>query len=373
MPGCYVMAKPASSRCNLNCRYCFYLEKPQQNVMDDTTLEAFIRQQIAAQPSESVQFAWQGGDPTLCGLAFFQRVIALQKKHANGKHIENAFQTNSILLDEDWCRFFHDNGWLVRISIDGPADLHDAYRVNRSDKPSHAKVLNAIATLAKHQVKYNLLCVVNHLNSQQPQRLYRYLRALGTPFLQFIPLVELDAQGRLSAESVKGEAWGNFLTAVFDLWARQDIGRVYVQLFDSTLGVWSGYPAQMCSFGETCGHDFALEANGDLYQCDHYVSPDYRLGNLHQIPIKTLNASEEAAAFGQSKKTCLSEVCLRCDVLRFCQGDCPKHRIVEGRSALCHGYYHFFSHSAPHMRVMRDLLRQRRSPVELMAWLRRSG
>lgn len=373
MPGCHVMAKPASSRCNLNCRYCFYLEKPQQNVMDDTTLEAFIRQQIDAQPGESVPFAWQGGEPTLCGLEFFQRVAALQKKHANGKRIENAFQTNGILLNEEWCRFFHDHGWLVGVSIDGPADLHDAYRVNRSGKPSHPKVLNAIATLNKHQVEYNLLCVVNNLNSQQPQRLYRYLRALGTPFLQFIPLVELDAQGRLSAESVSGEAWGNFLTAIFDLWVREDIGRVYVQLFDSTLGVWSGYPSQMCSLGETCGHAFALEANGDLYQCDHYVSPDYRLGNLHQIPIKTLNASQEAAAFGQSKKASLSEVCLRCDMLRFCRGDCPKHRIVEGRSALCHGYHRFFSHSAPHMRVMRDLLRQRRSPVELMAWLRRSG
>lgn len=373
MPGCYVMAKPASSRCNLNCRYCFYLEKPQQNVMDDTTLEAFIRQQIAAQPGESVSFAWQGGEPTHCGLAFFQRVAALQKKHANGKRIENVFQSNGVLLNEDWCHFFHDNGWLVGISIDGPADLHDAYRVNRSGKPSHAEVLNAIATLTKHQVEYNLLCAVNHLNSQQPQRLYRYLRALGTPFLQFIPLVEQDAQGRVSAESVSGEAWGNFLTAVFDLWVREDIGRVSVQLFDSTLGVWSGYPSQMCSFGEICGHAFALEANGDRYPCDHAVSPDYRLGNLHLIPIKTRNVSDEAAAFGQSKNASLSEVCLRCDVLRFCRGDCPKHRFVEGRSALCHGYYHFFSHSAPHMRVMRDLLHQRRSPVELMACLRRSS
>jgi Arylsulfatase regulator (Fe-S oxidoreductase) len=318
--------------------------------MDDTTPEAFIRQQIDAQPGEIVPFVWQGGEPTLCRLEFFQRVAELQKKYANGKRIENAFQTNDILLNEDWCHFFHDNGWLVGVSIDGPADLHDAYRVNRSGKPSHPKVLNAIAMLAKHRVKYNLLCVVNNLNSQQPQRLYCYLRALGTPFLQFIPLVEQDAHGRLSAESVSGEAWGNFLTAVFDIWVREDIGRVYVQLFDSTLGVWSRYPSQMCSFGETCGHAF-----------------------LHQIPIKTLNASHEAAAFGESKKASLSEACQRCDVLRFCRGDCPKHRIIEGKSALCHGYYHFFSHSAPHMRVMRDLLHQRRSPVELMDWLRRSG
>lgn len=373
MSGCHVMAKPASSRCNLNCRYCFYIEKQQQKVMDDATLEAFIRQQIDAQPGNVVPFAWQGGEPTLCGLDFFRRVSALQKQYANGKRIENAFQTNGILLNDEWCQFFRENGWLVGISIDGPAELHDAYRVNRSGKPSHHKVVNAITTLGKHRVDFNLLCVVNNLNSQQPQRLYRYLRTLGTPFLQFIPLVEQDAQGGLSAESVRGEAWGNFLNAVFDLWAREDIGRVYVQLFDSTLGVWSGYPSQMCTFGETCGHAFALEANGDVYQCDHYVYPDYRLGNLHQIPIKEINASREAIAFGQSKKATLSNDCQRCDVLRFCQGDCPKHRFAQGKSALCQGYRHFFTHSAPHMRVMRDLLRQRRSPMELMMALRQQA
>lgn len=374
MPGCHVMAKPASSRCNLNCRYCFYIEKQQQSVMDDATLEAFIRQQIAAQPDNAiVPFAWQGGEPTLCGLDFFRRVAALQKQYANGKRIENAFQTNGILLNDDWCRFFREHGWLVGISIDGPADLHDAYRVNRSGKPSHHNVVHAIQLLVKHRVGFNLLCVVNALNSQQPQRLYRYLRSLGTPFLQFIPLVEQDAQGRLTAESVSGDAWGTFLNTVFDRWALDDIGRVYVQLFDSTLGVWSGYPSQMCTFGETCGHAFALEANGDMYACDHYVYPDYRLGNLHQIPISEINASRDATAFGQSKKTTLSDECRYCEVLRFCQGDCPKHRIQRGKSALCEGYRRFFSHTAPHMRVMRDLLRQRRSPMELMAILRKSG
>lgn len=369
MTGCQVMAKPASSRCNLNCRYCFYIEKPQQTVMDDDTLALFIRQHIEAQPGAEVMFAWQGGEPTMCGLAFYQRALALQKQYANGKQVHNAFQTNGLLLDDDWCHFFRENGWLVGISIDGPADLHDVYRTNRSGKPTHHKVVKAINMLVKHQVEFNLLAVVNNLNSQQPQRLYRYLRGLGTPFLQFIPLVEQDDRGRLSAESVKGEEWGAFLNAVFDVWVREDIGRVYVQLFDSTLGVWSGYPSQMCALGKTCGHAFALEANGDLYQCDHFVYPQYRLGNIHEQPLKVLNAMPEADTFGQQKALALTPECRQCSVLRFCHGDCPKHRLSDGKSALCEGYRRFFTYSEPHMKAMRDLLKQHRSPMELMAML----
>lgn len=366
------MAKPASSRCNLNCRYCFYIEKPQQPMMDDATLERFISQHIAAQPGPEVIFAWQGGEPTLCGLAFFQRALALQKQYANGKQIHNAFQTNGLLLNDAWCRFFSENGWLVGISLDGPADLHDAFRVNRSGKPSHHKVVKAIDMLVQYRVEFNLLVVVNSLNSQQPQRLYRYLRELGTPFVQFIPLVECDESGKLTAESVSAEEWGVFLTGVFDLWVREDIGRVYIQLFDSTLGVWSGYPSQMCAFSETCGHAFALEANGDLYQCDHYVSTEYLLGNIHQQTLQTLNARPEVDDFGQQKQRELTASCRQCSVLRFCQGDCPKHRISDGKSALCAGYRHFFTHSAPHMKAMRDLLKQRRSPMELMVMLNQS-
>ena len=372
MTGCQVMAKPASSRCNLNCRYCFYIEKPQQPMMDDATLEVFISQHIAAQSGPEVTFAWQGGEPTLCGLDFFQRVLVLQKQYAGGKQIHNAFQTNGILLNEAWCRFFHDNGWLVGLSLDGPADLHDTYRVSRSDKPTHHKVMNAIDMLVTHQVEFNLMVVVNRLNSRHPQSLYRYLRGLGTPFLQFIPLVERDERGELSAESVTAQAWGAFLNGVFDVWVREDIGRVYVQLFDSTLGIWSGYPSQMCALSENCGHAFALEANGDLYQCDHYVDPKYRLGNIHQQTITTLNALPEATAFGQQKSAGLAEECHHCPVLRFCHGDCPKHRISGGKSALCAGYRQFFTYSAPHMRTMRDLLKQRRSPMELMAMLNQS-
>lgn len=309
------MAKPASSRCNLDCRYCVYRDKPTQPVMDDATLEAFIRQHIAAQPGADVQFAWQGGEPTLCGLDFFERVVALQKQYGAGKRIQNAFQTNGMLLNDAWCQFLHNNGWLVGVSLDGPADLHDAHR---SGKPTHHKAIEAIAKLVEHRVDFNLVVVVNRLNSQQPARLYRYLRQLGTPFLQFIPLVERDEKGAFTAGSVEPQAWGEFLNAVFDIWVREDMGRVFVQLFDSTLSVWSGHPSQ------TCARSVA----------------------------------------------CVCAECQGCSLLRFCQGDCPKHRDSSGKSVICSGYKAFFNHTAPHMRVMRDLLKQHRSPIELMMMLR---
>lgn len=367
MTGCHVMAKPASSRCNLSCRYCFYLDKPEQPQMNDATLEAFIRQHIAAQPGDDVPFAWQGGEPTLCGIDFFRRVVALQQRYGQGKRIHNAFQTNGVAVTDEWCRFFHDNGWLVGISLDGPAELHDTYRVNRRGNPTHHKVIAAIERLNDHRVSYNLLTVVNQQNSQQPEQLYRYLRALGTPFLQFIPLVEPG-----NPASVTDRQWGAFLTAVFDIWVREDIGRVFIQLFDSTLGVWSGQPAQMCSLAECCGHAFALEANGDIYQCDHYVYPQFRLGNIHETPLADINASSAVHAFGQDKLDSLPNECRQCPVRRLCNGDCPRHRL-NGKSVLCAGYRDFFHHSAPHMRVMRDLIKARRSPMELMAMLKVSA
>jgi len=367
------MAKPASSRCNLNCRYCFYLDKTQQPVMNDDTLEVFIRQHIEAQPGDDVQFAWQGGEPTLCGLDFFRRVAALQQRYAGDKRIYNAFQTNGILLNDEWCQFFKQHGWLVGISIDGPPELHDAFRVSRSGKPTHHKVLQAIECLKAHQVEFNLLVVVNRLNSQHPRQLYRYLRGLGTPFLQFIPLLEMNDHHQLDENSVPAERWGAFLCEVFDVWVREDVGRVFVQLFDSALGVWNGFSSQMCSLSETCGHAFALESNGDVYQCDHYVYPSFRLGNIHQTTLSAINACVEVAAFGQHKKRSLPEECKACSALKLCNGDCPKHRDTSGKSALCEGYQQFFTYTAPHMKVMRDLIRQRRSPMELMVMLRQQS
>lgn len=366
------MAKPGSSRCNLNCRYCFYLDKPQQPVMSDDTLTAFICQHIEAQPGDEVQFAWQGGEPTLCGLDFFRRVVALQQQHAQGKRIYNSFQTNGILITDEWCRFFKEHGWLVGISLDGPPELHDVHRVSRSGNPTQHKVLQAITALKAHGVEFNLLVVVNSHNSQHPQALYRYLRGLGTPYLQFIPLLEMNDH-QPNEYSVSAKSWGDFLCAVFDIWVREDMGRVFVQLFDSTLGVWNGFSSQMCSLGKTCGHAFALESNGDLYQCDHYVYPSFRLGNLHKTTLSELSDSEEARSFGQFKKSSLSEECQSCSVLKLCNGDCPKHRDASGKSALCEGYRTFFLYSEPYMKVMRDLIRQRRSPMELMMMLRQQN
>ncbi len=369
MTGCHVMAKPASSRCNLDCRYCFYIEKPRQPRMDEKTLEAFIRQHISAQPGNEVEFAWQGGEPTLAGLSFFQRAVALQKRYAGGKTIRNSLQTNGTLLDEAWCRFLRQENWLVGVSLDGPAELHDRYRLSRSGKPTHERVVRVLARLKEYGVAFNLLTVVSAANVHEPERVWRYLRGLGTPFLQFIPLVERDEQGQLTVESVDAIAWGHFLTRIFDIWVREDIGRIFVQQFDSTLGVWCGQPSQMCVFSENCGHAFALEADGSLYQCDHYVYPEYRLGNLNTTPLIALNAGQQARAFGEAKSKTLSEECQGCDVLRFCGGDCPKHRDKNAKSALCEGYRAFFNHSAPAMRVMRDLIRQRRSPALLMRML----
>lgn len=366
------MAKPASSRCNLRCKYCFYLDNPRQPIMDDATLTAFIHQHIAAQPGDDVLFVWQGREPTLCGLDYFQRVVDLQHRYANGKRITNTFQTNGLLLSDDWCRFFHAHNWQVGVSIDGPAPLHDAQRIGPNGQPTHHKVVDAINRLVAWRVAFTLLVVVNRQNSQHPQAMYRYLRRLGTPFIQFIPLVEQGAAGHLSDASVNAQQWGAFLKNVFSVWVREDVGRVFVQLFDSTLGVWCGYPSQMCAQRSRCGHAFALEANGDLYQCDRYVSPAYRVGNLHQHSLAELNARPDVLAFGEHKERSLADACQRCPALRLCQGDCPKHRLPDGKSALCDGYHEFFSYSAPHMKAMRDLIRHHRSPMELMVMLQQA-
>ncbi|WP_198138756.1 anaerobic sulfatase maturase [Erwinia typographi] len=367
MKGCHVMAKPAGSRCNLSCRYCFYLDKPMLPVMDEETLRLYIRQHIAAQPGDEVEFAWQGGEPTLCGLPFFEKVVALQQRYACGKRIHNSLQTNGLLLNDAWCAFLRQHQWLVGLSLDGPAELHDRYRVTRRGLPSHHRVMATLNRLRRHQIAFNLMVVVNNLNGRQPEQMYAFLRQLGTPWLQFIPLVEWDAAGNLTPESVTAEIWGQFLTTVFMRWGRQDIGRIHIQLFESTLGIWNGFPSQLCVLSETCGHAFALEANGDLYQCDHFVGPPWWVGNLRQTPLSELNASRAAIAFGAAKKTALPPECLTCRERPFCHGDCPKHRPPGGKSALCEGYRRFFRESAPWMARMRDLIRRRRSPAALMA------
>ncbi len=397
--GCHVMAKPTGSTCNLDCTYCFYLEKyklypnVKSQFMDDHTLDNFISQHIEAQSGDVVEFAWQGGEPMLAGLGFYEKAIQLQEKYANHKTINNSLQTNGLLLNRAWCRFFKKNRWLIGISIDGPAELHNTYRVNRSGKGSHLKVIQAIELLKRYKVEFNLLTVVSNNNVNYPEKVYTYLKSLGTAHIQFIPLVEREvinaqedeirligpnftSQVQVTPWSVPSLAYGQFLSRVFDLWVRQDIGKVYIQIFESTLATWRGYPAQMCVFSEKCGHAFALESNGDIFNCDHYVYPEYKIGNINEVSITAMNDSHQVNQFGEDKKLNIATDCNSCPFLQQCHGGCPKHRFIPSSTNknninyFCESYKLFFAHCAPYMRVMRDLIEKKTSPALLMKMIK---
>jgi len=398
------MTKPAGPLCNLDCRYCFYLEKtklfPENHVfrMRDEVLENFIKGYIEAQPpGPNVSFAWQGGEPTLAGLPFFRKVVELQKRYGGGRQIENAFQTNGTTLNDEWCEFLKVNDFLVGISIDGPEALHDAYRVDRKAAPTYRRVMRGIELCKKHGVEFNTLTVVHRKNVMQPLEVYRFLREIGSTFIQFIPLVERradDASNKLGLGlahppeltkagsftfepevtewSVPPEALGEFYCKIFDRWVSRDVGKVFVQLFDVTLGKWLGVPGGICTFSETCGRALALEHNGDLYACDHYVYPRYRLGNLMETSVADMADGSTMRAFGEAKRDTLTKQCRDCPVRFCCHGDCPKHRFAYtkdgeyGLSYLCPALKMFFQHAAPDMRTMAELYRDRRSPAEIM-------
>ncbi|MGF1758254.1 anaerobic sulfatase maturase [Photobacterium sagamiensis] len=393
---CHVMAKPTGSVCNLDCSYCFYLEKeklyPGRNkhwMMNDETLSNYIEQYIKAQPHPEVEFVWQGGEPTMMGLDFFKKVIELQQTFSNGKSIRNCIQTNGILLNEAWCKFLKKHEFLVGISIDGPADLHDHYRVNRSGKPSHDKVVKAIEKLKKYKVEFNILTVVNDYNAEHPERVYEFLLSTGAKYLQFIPLVERSSSvpteeglylvspeysnvANVTPWSVIPEAYGQFLCRVFDQWIRNDVGEIFVQMFDTTLASWYGMPPGVCVFAETCGHNLALESNGDVYNCDHYVYPEHRLGNIHTDTILDMNNSEKAIEFGLDKKSTLSKDCRECQYKFACHGGCPKHRFAISSSGkaeqnyFCKSYKQFFKHSEAKMRTMVELISHHRPASDIM-------
>ncbi|BEO62850.1 regulatory protein [Serratia marcescens] len=382
--GCLVMAKPTGSVCNIDCTYCFYLEKEalyperQQNWrMSDETLELYIQQHILAQDGEQVMFSWQGGEPTMMGLPFFRRIVELCQKYAGGKRIQHALQTNGLLLNDEWARFFAEHRFLIGISIDGPQALHDRYRTSRSGKGTHAQVLSALTLLQEHGVEFNTLTVVGKHNVGQAREVYEFLLAAGSRHIQFIPLVERlstaesaalklvmpgESAATLAPWTVPAWQYGEFLNQIFDIWVRRDVGRVSVQMFDVALSAWCEQPPVLCVFAETCGHAFALEANGDLYNCDHFVYPEHRLGNIHQQDIRTLNNSEQAHAFGHAKKASLTPDCRQCEFRFVCHGGCPKHRFAvspsghPGHNYLCPGYKHFFRHISREMNVMKDLL-----------------
>lgn len=371
----HVMAKPKGAVCNLDCTYCYFLSKEQLYPdsgfrMDEATLEAFTRAYMAAQGDEVV-FSWQGGEPTLLGLGYFQRAFELQRKHRRpGQRVFNTFQTNGILLDEAWCRFFKAHDVLVGLSLDGPRDCHDAYRVDKGGRGTFDRVMGAVARLKAHGVAFNILCTVNAANASKALEVYRFLRdEVGSPFLQFIPIVERDnATGfqegnRVTARSVTGRQYGAFLIEVFEEWLRHDVGRTFVQLFDVALGIWLGDPASLCIFAETCGNALALEHNGDLFSCDHFVEPRHFLGNLSERPLAELAAQPKQVAFGNAKRDALPRACRECPVLFACHGGCPKDRILAtedgepGLNYLCEGYKAFFTHIDPAMRRMAERLR----------------
>lgn len=382
----HVLAKPAGAICNLGCEYCFYLDKEQLYPrgsafrMTEAVLRRYIQQYIAASPGPTVAFSWQGGEPTLMGLDFFRQVVALQKELVPpGWRCTNSLQTNGTLLDDAWCRFLREEGFLVGISLDGPASLHDHFRVDKGGKPTHDRVMHGLRLLQQHGVEYNVLAVVNAVNVRHPLEVYRFFREQGVTWIQFIPLVEPLQGGGVSDRSVSGAAYGEFLVAIFEEWVRHDVGRVFIQVFEECLSVWAGRGAGVCIYQETCGGALALEHNGDLYACDHFVDPEHLLGNITLAPLADLAASPRQSAFGAQKQSSLPAQCLSCDVRFICNGGCPKDRIGTSRDGepglnhLCEGYYRFFKHVDPYMRRMVELLHSGLPAAALSAQLRAEG
>lgn len=388
----YVLTKAAGAACNLGCKYCYYLEKasllsdsPSNQMMDDELLELFIRQYIEAQTMPEVSFTWHGGEPLLRPIAFYEKALSLQHRYAQGRAVSNSIQTNGTLLTDEWCRFLKQNDFLVGISVDGTAAVHDAYRKYKDGvRGSHAEVLRGIEFLRKHEVEYNIMAVVNDRNVNDPVGFYRYLKSLGTAFIQFTPIVErVLSDGRLahvqsegysamSSHSVLPEQWGAFLCTIFDDWVRHDVGQVFVQLFDATLANWMGVDPGICTMAKYCGHAGALEHDGALYSCDHFVFEPYRLGNIRKQSILELMNDPRQLRFGRDKFDKLPRQCQECEYQFACWGECPKNRFTrdnygeQGLNYLCAGYYRFFDYVAPYMDRMKALIQQQLPPAQIM-------
>lgn len=375
----HTLAKPTGAICNLDCTYCFYLSKerlyPDSRFrMSDEVMETYVRQTLEAHAGREASLAWQGGEPTLMGLDFYRRMVATAERLRPPRTtIRHVIQTNGLLLDDEWCAFLKEHDFLVGLSLDGPEEIHDAYRVDRGGRGTHAKVVRALRRLQEHGVERNLLCTVHRGNEERGAEVYRYFRDdLGERFLQFIPIVERVGDADVSERSVTPDGWGRFLVAMFEEWVQRDVGQVFVQSFDEALAAWVGVPAGVCLFRETCGDAVAVEHNGDVYSCDHFVDPEHRLGNLLEAPLPGLVASAEQRAFGRAKRDTLPRQCVECPVRFACRGECPKNRFrlsrdgEPGLNYLCEGYFHFFRHVDPVMRQMAALLASRRSPALVM-------
>jgi len=386
----HILAKPTGAICNLDCKYCFFLSKEHlypgsRFRMSDAVLETYLRQYIQAQRGPEVDIAWQGGEPTLMGLDFFQRAVELAEQCKRpGQTVRYSMQTNGVLLNDDWCRFFRANRFLIGLSLDGPRALHDAYRVDKGGHGTFDKVMRAARLMQEHQADFNILTTVHAANADYPLEVYRCLRdEVGTQYIQFIPIVEranetgFQEGNTVTERSVGAEQFGRFLMTIFDEWVRRDVGRVFVQTFDVALGNWLGAPPSLCIFAPTCGNALALEHTGDLYACDHFVEPNYLLGNIKDTPMIELVASDKQRQFGRDKKETLPRYCRACEVRFACHGECPKNRFIEtpdgepGLNYLCAGYKAFFNHIDRPMRIMAQLIRQGRAPAEIMALLDR--
>lgn len=389
----YVMLKPAGAHCNLACKYCYYLEKnnlyqtSHRHLMTDEMLEQFTREYIEAQTMPQVLFTWHGGEPLIRSIDFYKKALALQKKYAHGKQIDNVIQTNGTLLTDEWCEFFAQNHWLVGISIDGPQKYHDHYRVTPAGKPSWEKVVQGIQLLKKHRVEWNAMAVVNAYNAEHPLEFYHFFRDNGCQYLQFTPIVERLTEhkdGRTLASladekefplmdaSVTPEQWGNFLCTIFDDWVRHDVGKTFVEIFDCTLANWMGVLPGICAYSKECGHAGIMEHNGDVYSCDHFVFPEYKLGNIKDLSLIDMLYGEQQQEFSRLKHTSLPRQCKECDMEFACHGECPKNRFEKdkfgepGLNYLCKGYYQYYSHVAPYMDFMKKELLAERPPSNIM-------
>lgn len=392
------MVKPLGSACNLNCSYCYYLDKAptiyenRQPLMPLNVLEEYIRQYIVANEVPEVTFVWHGGEPLMAGIEYYRKAIEFQRKYASGKGIVNSLQTNGLLMNADWARFFHINKFLIGLSVDGPRDIHDAYRVNKAGRPSFDKVMAAVSLMKQYGVEYNTLSVVTNLSEGRGAEVYRFLKSIGSRFMQFLPVVEHVIPGDenrkpviakpgtdgsvMAPWSVSAAGYGRFMTDIFDEWVVRDVGEYFVQAFDMTLAQWVGAKPGLCVYSETCGDALVVEHNGDVYSCDHFVYPEYKLGNILETELSVLYQSPKQFEFGVNKRNTLPRYCLRCKYYFACRGECPKHRFMktetgeDGLNALCEGFKHYFQHVEPYMEYMAMLLAQKRAPALVMQWAR---
>lgn len=381
-----LIAKPISYLCNLDCHYCFYLSKAQlyhntqEHRMSDETLNLFIRQYISRQPATTreLHFIWQGGEPTLLGVDFFKKAVAYQKKYSrDGMIIYNSFQTNGVLINEDWCSFFKDNNFLVGISIDGDEELHNHYRKFKDGRGSFSFVMKAIELFKKKGVEFNTLTTVHHFNSKEPKRVYSFLKSIGSLFMQFIPIVEPQQENdgtsrgvapyldnlTNSLRSVSADGWGHFLIDIFNMWIEQDLGNIFIPFFEAIIATLYGYPSPLCTFRDCCGRAMVIEHNGDIYSCDHFVFPEYKIGNIHQKDLELIVNCDKQIDFALNKYLQLAKKCQRCPYKILCFGECPANRIIGTKEGgklnhLCEGYYNFFRHSVSSFEAIAKALKE---------------